>query len=259
MPASQRVMNARRSANAVSSHARMHGDRCLLQHDWSWSPAAAFWHGAGSLAVLRALRTSPRREEIQLKEIGSSRGIALVRKPLGRFNGTSRLGGRSRACEVKSAATQRIGEMRVHTATDARKPLLHKIASNLRRVTALERSSLRATVQRLRSKQVGRGSGRRVSQRNDRLAHAHTPLAVNAQRNICREHMPQQQVPKDDGPCSAARRAVRRCLPQQFGARSYKPVERILRLGREAVSTDDGADHNSPIRHDDVRGPGYYH
>lgn len=46
----------------------------------------------------------------------------------------------------------------------------------------------------------------------------------------------------------------------QFGARSYKPVERILRLGREAASADDGgADSSSPIRHDNVRGPGYYH
>ena len=45
-----------------------------------------------------------------------------------------------------------------------------------------------------------------------------------------------------------------------FGARSYKPVERILRLGREMAGTEhDDADPSSGIRHDNVRGPGYYH
>jgi len=43
----------------------------------------------------------------------------------------------------------------------------------------------------------------------------------------------------------------------QFGARSYKPVERILRLGREAAA--DAVQDGSPIRHDNVRGPDYYH
>jgi transposase len=45
-----------------------------------------------------------------------------------------------------------------------------------------------------------------------------------------------------------------------FGARSYKPVERILRLGRE-MTTDPRAanDDISAIRHENVRGPGYYH
>lgn len=45
-----------------------------------------------------------------------------------------------------------------------------------------------------------------------------------------------------------------------FGARSYKPVERILRLGRENAGTEaDDANTSSGIRHDNVRGPGYYH
>ena len=45
-----------------------------------------------------------------------------------------------------------------------------------------------------------------------------------------------------------------------FGARSYKPVDRILRLGRE-TTTDPraSADESVGIRHENVRGPGYYH
>ena len=45
-----------------------------------------------------------------------------------------------------------------------------------------------------------------------------------------------------------------------FGARSYKPVERILRLGRE-TTTDPraSAGESVGIRHENVRGPGYYH
>jgi len=45
-----------------------------------------------------------------------------------------------------------------------------------------------------------------------------------------------------------------------FGARSYKPVERILRLGREnAVMTGTHEHDGSGIQHENVRGPGYYH
>jgi transposase len=45
-----------------------------------------------------------------------------------------------------------------------------------------------------------------------------------------------------------------------FGARSYKPVERILRLSREK-DRDPRAEttESAGIRHDNVRGPGYYH
>jgi transposase len=45
-----------------------------------------------------------------------------------------------------------------------------------------------------------------------------------------------------------------------FGARSYKPVERILRLGRELTTDPRSASNDSPgISHENVRGPGYYH
>jgi transposase len=45
-----------------------------------------------------------------------------------------------------------------------------------------------------------------------------------------------------------------------FGARSYKPVEQILRLGRDTTPIDDDADPNaSRIAHENVRGPDYYH
>lgn len=45
-----------------------------------------------------------------------------------------------------------------------------------------------------------------------------------------------------------------------FGARSYKPVERILRLRRERVALEDAATTtSSAIAHENVRGPGYYH
>lgn len=45
-----------------------------------------------------------------------------------------------------------------------------------------------------------------------------------------------------------------------FGARSYKPVERILRLGRESERTEQSQGVEGPgIRHENVRGPGYYH
>ena len=42
----------------------------------------------------------------------------------------------------------------------------------------------------------------------------------------------------------------------QWGARSYKPVERILRLGRESQPSDD--EPSVPIEHDQVRGPDYF-
>ncbi|MBX3245773.1 MAG: IS21 family transposase [Myxococcales bacterium] len=44
-----------------------------------------------------------------------------------------------------------------------------------------------------------------------------------------------------------------------FGARSYKPVERILRLGRETTPSDDTEPTDSGITHENVRGPDYYH
>lgn len=42
-----------------------------------------------------------------------------------------------------------------------------------------------------------------------------------------------------------------------FGARSYKPVERLLKLGREQLETT--ATTANSITHENVRGPGYYH
>jgi transposase len=45
-----------------------------------------------------------------------------------------------------------------------------------------------------------------------------------------------------------------------LGANSYKPVERILRLNREAMPLPgQEPDERAPIAHDNVRGPGYYH
>ena len=45
-----------------------------------------------------------------------------------------------------------------------------------------------------------------------------------------------------------------------LGARSYKPVERMLKLGRESMPLP-GAEpaESAPIAHENVRGPGYYH
>jgi hypothetical protein len=45
-----------------------------------------------------------------------------------------------------------------------------------------------------------------------------------------------------------------------FGARSYKPVERLLELGREQLELP-GAGHatTTPIAHENVRGPRYFH
>jgi hypothetical protein len=45
----------------------------------------------------------------------------------------------------------------------------------------------------------------------------------------------------------------------RFGARSYKPIERLLVLGREGVgSQDDDAADAAVIQHENVRGPDYY-
>lgn len=42
-----------------------------------------------------------------------------------------------------------------------------------------------------------------------------------------------------------------------FGARSYKPVERLLKLGREQLELTTTTSNS--ITHENVRGPGYYH
>jgi len=42
-----------------------------------------------------------------------------------------------------------------------------------------------------------------------------------------------------------------------FGARSYKPVERLLKLGREQLELPETTSNS--IAHENVRGPGYYH
>jgi len=47
----------------------------------------------------------------------------------------------------------------------------------------------------------------------------------------------------------------------RFGAQSYKPVDRMLRLGLDLRPLPDEADHadaKTPV-HDNIRGPGYYH
>ena len=44
-----------------------------------------------------------------------------------------------------------------------------------------------------------------------------------------------------------------------FGARSYKPVERLLALGREAMPTTETTTTTTTIAHENVRGPGYFH
>ena len=46
----------------------------------------------------------------------------------------------------------------------------------------------------------------------------------------------------------------------RFGARSYKPVERLLVLGRESVGLrDEDAPDAAAIQHENLRGPDYYH
>jgi len=45
-----------------------------------------------------------------------------------------------------------------------------------------------------------------------------------------------------------------------LGARSYKPVERILKLGRETIPlAGDASGERTPIEHSNVRGPNYFH
>jgi hypothetical protein len=45
----------------------------------------------------------------------------------------------------------------------------------------------------------------------------------------------------------------------RFGARSYKPIERLLALGREGVGMiNDDAEEAAEILHENVRGPDYY-
>jgi hypothetical protein len=46
----------------------------------------------------------------------------------------------------------------------------------------------------------------------------------------------------------------------RLGAQSYKPVERMLKLGREAMPLyGDEPVQRAPIAHGNVRGPGYFH
>ena len=46
----------------------------------------------------------------------------------------------------------------------------------------------------------------------------------------------------------------------RFGARSYKPVERILALGRERIALPGDEPPEAPIiEHQNVRGASYYH
>jgi transposase len=56
-------------------------------------------------------------------------------------------------------------------------------------------------------------------------------------------------------------RAERACAHALvFGARSYKPVERMLKLGRESMPLPgEETVERAPIEHENVRGPGYYH
>lgn len=44
-----------------------------------------------------------------------------------------------------------------------------------------------------------------------------------------------------------------------FGARSYKPVERLLELGREQLELPAAGETTAPIAHENVRGPRYFH
>ena len=49
-------------------------------------------------------------------------------------------------------------------------------------------------------------------------------------------------------------------LALRFGARSYKPVERILKLGRDRTTTlDPDPESSGVVVNDDVRGPSYFH
>jgi transposase len=45
----------------------------------------------------------------------------------------------------------------------------------------------------------------------------------------------------------------------RFGARSYKPIERLLVLGREGIELHEDDPEAARIQHENVRGPDYYH
>ena len=45
----------------------------------------------------------------------------------------------------------------------------------------------------------------------------------------------------------------------RFGANSYTPLERMLRLGREGIAiAGEEPDERAPIEHENVRGPEYF-
>jgi hypothetical protein len=44
-----------------------------------------------------------------------------------------------------------------------------------------------------------------------------------------------------------------------FGAKSYKPVERLLELGREQLDLPGTGETKTPLTHENVRGPRYFH
>ncbi len=54
----------------------------------------------------------------------------------------------------------------------------------------------------------------------------------------------------------AERTELATAIALRWGARSYKPVERMLRLGRESGQQDDAP--SEPIEHEQVRGPDYF-
>jgi transposase len=57
-----------------------------------------------------------------------------------------------------------------------------------------------------------------------------------------------------------AERVERACAHAlHFGARSYKPVERLLELGREQLELPGSRETATPIAHENVRGPRYFH
>ena len=54
-----------------------------------------------------------------------------------------------------------------------------------------------------------------------------------------------------------AERTERACaIALQWGARSYKPVERMLKLGRD--HQDQAEPPTKPVEHEQVRGPDYF-
>ena len=66
-----------------------------------------------------------------------------------------------------------------------------------------------------------------------------------------------QRVTSIHGPARAERACAHALV---FGARSYKPVERLLKLGRESLPLPGEEEvERAPIEHENVRGPGYYH